>query len=250
MYYKINNLLEQYLGVRVVHTGKSRVLSQVKKPGKGNLIVEFIGASCSGKTTLCDYYLKKHRHKFDKTVFDKYQLAKLNKSRIKIKGRHTRFLNEKIKYLGNQKRFTGVSKLRKINKIYDYLIEDYIVSNYMAESLIIVDEHLSSRLYNEVPEKDKDLEEFYKNRLVVYCSISPDTHIKRIKKRRERRFKPSLYKDYEGQNLINASTRQLKKKKELANELKKKGVRVIEIDTANNLDQNSRLIDDFIRKTI
>lgn len=54
---KINNLLEKTFNIRLI---QSKPMPKVKNDSN-LLIIEFIGASGVGKTTLCNYFIKNYQ---------------------------------------------------------------------------------------------------------------------------------------------------------------------------------------------
>lgn len=245
MLHKLNNFLEKSTGLRLIHVERRKPIPDTKHPGTNNLIVEFIGASCVGKTTLCNHFIKNYVSKQEKKVMDKIELASFDTSTIELKNAQANILKEKICFFGEKKGMEASARIGKINKLYIFLKEDYLIANYLSNSLLVLDEHLLSRFYNEFP-KDKDLEELLKNRLFIHCTLSSKAHIKRIKERSKRRIKPKFYKDYYGKELENASRKQLGKKEELAALLAQKGARILEVDVADDLEKNAKQIDQWV----
>lgn len=246
MLHKLNNFLEKSTGLRLIHVQRRKPIPDTEHPGTNNLIVEFIGASCVGKTTLCNHFIKNYTSKQEKKVMDKIELASFDTSTIELKNAQANILKEKICFFGEKKGMEASARIRKLNKLYIFLKEDYLIANYLSDSLLVLDEHLLSRFYNELPKEDKDLEELLKNRLFIHCTLSSKAHIKRIEERRKGRIKPKLYRDYKDQALEKASRKQLGKKKELAALLAQKGARILEVDVADGLEKNSTLIANFI----
>jgi hypothetical protein len=243
-------------------------------------IIEFIGPRGVGKSTLYKKVLSLNRNekkfrgkddfiptieKVNSTIrgYFEYQLRKfLNKPKkdyleLKKLGyeflkNHPEFIDfswqmvnkyQKEDHNGIDNRIRICSNLINYYTFYQAISNSNLLTKYCLtdESLI----HTSLFLFNNVNER-KDIVEFISivpaPAAVIYCKADPDTISSRSKTRElvlsqidknEIQLKSSAIIEIEICNI-------------LTNNLKLHGVKVLEIDTGDNIEENSKLITDFI----
>lgn len=200
LYHKVNNLLERYLNVRFMHVKKTPILPKTEMGGQNNLIVEFVGAQGTGKTTLYRYYLKNHE-RFKKKLCSNPELESFTKAAIDDKSitKYFKSIYDKLligRIKSHQRVYSSESLLRYI-MIADFisiLQNDIIVTNFIINKLVLLDRHIFkvfTKAPDLLPSSGNMTKRFMRNRVFIYCKLPPEILLQRIKKEQMKPERPN-----------------------------------------------------------
>lgn len=253
---EINNILEKHLSVRFTKVARSKSLPERGNNNNknNNIIVEFIGPSCIGKSTLYYQHVENHREdsefntthgrKFRKhwKSYKKHGSSQLNKFHKQLLDNK---INFKIKDNGG-----GIKKFESL-KHFKLLLEiDAWIENHLNNTIVIFDEHIFGRLDNEQRPKDNDFDAFFKNRCFINCYAPPEFHFKNIMNRKKTGTNPIVYKDLKKREIFEKIKFEQQKSKDKVSYFRERNVPILEINTAKGPNQNCKLIDKFLTSII
>ncbi len=249
---RLNGVLGKYLGFEIVITGKGSSLKSKEKSVNHTFIIEFMGPSGVGKTTLRNYYLKQYSTSFTGGIitekFLETHTLNLNEKDIENTEIYDILFYQKLLTL-NQKRSNFVKTNRQVRLFYKTLAEDFIIRNYSHKKYAFLDQHIfkfftENFLQLEDSETQKEL---LKNRIIVYCHAAPKTVVEYIKKRAA---SGKISFKHQGKNesqLYSTLTDHMANRKPQIQKLKEYGACIITINTENSLKENAKLLDDYLK---
>ena len=235
----INRKLEKYFSIKFVKVHKAKIIDLKGSIGS-NVIVEFLGPPGVGKTYLCDFFIQKYRDSFSSEVITRGDLQNQNIGEVELSEMYSELLNYRIRDISNTSK-SGINKYRSIKHEHQLLKNDIICNDFLSDSLIITDEQLF-KTFGEYafkiasPEK---MRRILKNRVFILCTASPATIFSNQQKKNKDFFIS-----------IEWLTERIAKDVVLVQHLRKYGSEVLEINTENGLEFNSKEIYSFINTTI
>lgn len=244
----VNSLLGKYFGVKL-----SRVSPQKTVPlssSRNGFLIEFMGASGVGKTTLRNHYLKHHKIKFPSAILTEQDL-KSYKSPLEeeVNSRNSIYnslYDSKLQRLSKARQaFTRNNRLA--NLFFRTLSDDYLIRNYLADRFVFMDQHVFKFFAEDFLRIENDQKkEFLKNRIIIYCKASPEKIIENIHKRTRSGTTRPGHQTKKDTELYQRITAHLDGRKKDLVQLKKAGVTILEINTENSLDKNTGIIDEYL----
>lgn len=251
MYKKINRLLERYFNVRISRAQGTEFISGKQSVGGDNLIIEFMGASGVGKTTLRDYYLKHHTTNFQRAVITEQDLSKYIIEPEEEPSDKNEFYNHlyllKLKRM-SQSNDTFFKSNRRVNLFYKYLHNDYLIRNFLNDKTALLDQHVFKFFtedFNRLGESSVKMG-FLKNRVIIYCSASPEQIVAYIQKRSKSGSTRSVHFNKQKGELLKETKEHLEARKNDIDKLEKSGAQIIRVDTELELAENTKVIDNFL----
>lgn len=237
---KINNLLEKTFNIRLI---KSKPMPKVKN-NSDFLIIEFIGASGVGKTTLCNYFIKNYRKDmYDISLFDNYLYNE--NSFFKENSIYNELLSKHITLIGTLNK-NGEEMLQSILFSKKILIREITINQYLKKGVYFLEEGLYHIFGTHIQNyTDKDIiEKLSKNRALIFCEANPEFIYNNIKKRNRQ---TGIHSDLTDKQILNNINFTLKNKKIQLERFKKLGIPILELNTENEMDNNCNLINQFIK---
>lgn len=251
MLHKINRILEKALKLRLVKLVSVKSGLSGKPP---SLIVEFVGPSGVGKTTLCNAYLDFQRLSVPGgNILTRKYVEQLDALEPSIKGHslYNTIFEHKINDITRRKNESFFSKYSRVESSFNCIKADLLITNSIPNRLFILDQHiiqLHRRTLSEIRD-EYDLRELYENRLVIYCTTSPETIVKQIKKRAKTTEGIQPFHDgLTDEELFVKEAKIINIWEEDMEIHKNHGMKVLRIDTQNNMEENCLLVDNFIKK--
>lgn len=241
MIQRINFFLEKKFHFKFI---RSRPIPDIES-NKNTLIIEFMGPSAVGKTTLCNYFIKNHKSPLINNFLTSRDLIPYGNNKVKLTGIHEVLFSERINTLS--KNATGNSKFIKISNFYYHLKNDFIINNYFSNKVFILDEHLIHSFY-QLPDILVKLHptDFLKNRVFINCSISVEALTHNVRKRIKQGTAAPGYKDLTDEEIWESAKKRLKNKNKSAQTLQDMGASVLTLNMENELNKNLILIDNFL----
>lgn len=235
----INRLLEKYLNIKFIKVFKVKSIISENNKGK-NLIVEFLGPPGSGKTYLCNYFVKNYNNSFAAQIITRVDLEAQNIGQIKFSREYNQLLDLRINEISSTSK-SGEEKYNSIKHEYQLLKNDIICNNFLSNKLIVADEQIFKTFGKYIFEviDSESMKSLIKNRIFILCHASPE----RIEMNQLRKLKPLPYSK---EDLLARIAEDF----ELIEKIRKYGGKVLEINTENNLDFNSKKIYSFIQQSI
>lgn len=223
-------------------------IKKAKSPngkGRNNTIIEFVGISGVGKTTLCDYYLKNHKQRFKKEIINRVELERYvrgsNIDFFRIEDKFGEYLlQQRLKSLNDYTR-SSRRKVKLIHRSLNFVNGEYIIDK-LDDKIFILDEHLMDHYRSLLPKalhEKSEVEKYLENRLFIYCTASAEQILSQKRKRARYgknhpdyfptpvEWKKAVQKEME--NIENAFA-----------VLQDQGVKVLEVNTADDLAENAK----------
>lgn len=253
LHQKINYLLERIFKLRVTRAKNGQPpinLSGKEKNQIENKVVEFMGISGVGKTTLCNYYLDSREKDFDDKIITPSEVQSFcNISSIEISGIYDKLLSmwfedlaTKFSYFPGNKKFVMIRYFRSI------LAEDAKLACCFNNKIIVLDgglfHNFSLKLMKLID--DKEIRELLKNKAIIYCWASPDFIFNNVKHRAQTGEVNLFHQRLNDEELYNFISKSLENRRRAVIEFEKFGIPVLKVNTEQDQDYNSGKIDDFI----
>lgn len=221
--------------------------------GSNNIIVEFAGPSGIGKTTLRNYYIKNHQIKINRELirdFDLEEYASVFKLRIKeVNDVYEQILKSMMTHI-HKKYPSGIEQMKRATFYYNVFIRDYILTTSLDNKIAFLDEplyHHAKDSYLEIIKRNPKSEEFIKQRLFIICTASPERNLKNLRERE--RLGGNLiieYEDLDESEFIKKIQTNLNEVIRRAEELRRLGGKVLELNMEDDLMVNTNKIDEYI----
>lgn len=251
MLQKINAFLIKSFGLKIVRAAENKVLTPIDQPGN-NLIIEFLGAPGVGKTTFCNYYFKNHQLKTDKEILSRKHLNRLNSEQLELSGVHDKILDLKINHDAQMRDITAISKLKSIMNFKVFVEHDFMIHNYLSDKLVILDEErlLIYYLNEDNSLNDQERQEYFENRIFVYCDNTPQNIVRNIKTRAKTGKLLERHKNLNDAQLIEQTEQRKKIVEQRITDLKSKGARFVILDMEQAMDENAGVLDEILSKAL
>lgn len=212
-----------------------------------NTIIEFCGVSCIGKSVLYEYYLEKYLNKYVEKPIEKVDLNSFLKNKIELSGIHDEFLKHLIHQVDTRQTLSGIEKYELIERSINSLRRDYLIAHYFSHQNFIFPEHLfTTPTIHEVLTTPRLWDGFTKNRILIYCTTSLSTYLTYIEGRQQKGNVHSFYRGLSGIALQQEAQKRLKARDQAWAQLKANGLDFLQIDTADPLAKNAKLIHNYI----
>lgn len=241
--------MTKFLGLKLVRAERS--FSMKKTAGKNSLIVEFIGAPGVGKSTLCDYYLKNHAHPFKRKILTRKDLNKYSPF-FELDGVHNQILNIKLKHDAAIEDVSASAKLKRILNFKVFVDHDYLIRHYLQDQIIFLDEErlliYFLNMDNGITEKERD--DYFKNRVFVFCDAPAEVVLNHIKKRATKGRLIERHRNLSDTELLANIEARRGTITERYKRLTALGVKVIKLDISEGLQNNKNLLDKYLEKKI
>ncbi|MGO3182955.1 MAG: shikimate kinase [Aequorivita sp.] len=250
MFTLLNRGLEKLFGLRLVR-GQRPKPPPLSVITKNNLIVEFMGPSGVGKTTLRDFYLKHHKFPFKGEMMTEKDLKKYdlkldesNMGKVEI---YELLFSAKLKEL-SEAQDSFIKTNRRLNLFYNSLKIDFFIRNYLSEKQVFLDQHVFKFFANDFIQlkETEQKQEFLRNRIIIYCKASPEKIMEYIEKRNRTDTTRPVHQNRDSKLLHLQLQEHLTQREKDVQMLKQNGAHILEINTENSLSKNSELIDDFM----
>lgn len=241
----------QYFGYDFIKLTPKRKINK-RYETETPLLIEFVGTSCVGKSTLYKGLKKKARRGwvfgdalYNSVVHDKKPTF-LNDNSV-----YQYFAKQKIETI-LAKDYRDTDKLRELHVYYKSLLKDAVINHYSGKQTVILDEAIikTSRPQTiEFFEQDQKLfSDFVKNRAVIYCFAPPEIIADRIIKRgKERDYTTPGNRNKTRRELIERQRHQLNVCDELITILEKH-VPVLNVNTTDRKSENMKKTTHFIKR--
>lgn len=245
----LNRGLEKLFGLRLVRGQQVKPLPS-SILAENNLIVEFMGPSGVGKTTLRDFYLKHHKFPFKGEMITEKDLKKYDLKLVESKGKEEIYgllFSAKLKKLSDTKdSFTKTH--RRLNLFYDTLKSDFFIRNQLSNTVAVLDQHVFKFFANDFIhlKETEQKREFLQDRIIIYCKASPEKIMEYIGKRNQSGAIRPVHENRDSKQLHQQLQEHLAERKNDMQTLFQNGAHILEINTENSLAKNSELIDDFM----
>lgn len=246
---KINSILEKTLSMRIERIRKTEVLG-FEKNAKFPLIIEFMGASGVGKTTLRNYYLKHHHFQFPHDFLTEKELKSFDvpiseESLPEFEIYDELFASKLHKIISEKSNF--FKQRRRIELFHKTLKNDFMIRHFIREKTVILDQHLFKFFTEDILTLPADQQkELFQNRIIVYCETSPETILKYIQQRAENQITRKIHQDKPENEILQNLRDHLAIRSKEIDLLKENGANILKLDTANALEENAQLIDEFV----
>ncbi|WP_026452246.1 AAA family ATPase [Aequorivita capsosiphonis] len=245
----LNKALEKLFGLRLVRGQQLKPLP-LSVIAKNNVIVEFMGPSGVGKTTLRDFYLKHHKFPFKGEIMTEEDLKKYDLKLDESKGKEEIYgllFSAKLKELSEAQE-SFIKTNRRLNLFYNSLKIDFFIRNYLSETQVILDQHVFKFFANDFIrlKETEQKQAFLRNRIIIYCKASPEKIIEYIEKRNRTDTIRPVHQNRDSKLLHLQLQEHLVQREKDVQMLKQNGAHILEINTENSLSKNSELIDDFM----
>lgn len=246
----LNRALEKLIGFKLVRTQRTKPLPSTIK-ADNNLIVEFMGPSGVGKTTLRDYYLIHHKFSFEGEVITEKEVKNYHfnfeESKSEKEKIYRLLLAAQLKKISDTKD-SFIKTHRRLNLFYDTLKNDFLIRNYLSDTIVFMDQHVFKFFANDFIhlKETEQKQEFLEHRIIIYCKASPETIINHIEKRKQTGTTRPVHQQRESEELHRQLEEHLAERKKDVQMLKKNGAHLLEINTEKSLAENTKLIDKFM----
>lgn len=252
-FYKINNVLEKTLGIRIARIKKSSTTNiKLSRP----LFVEFTGTSGVGKSTIYIPMINQIRNGVDLQQF----LSRNNLKDFEISNLldsdpvYQALAKLKIE-ASPQTLYTYTDELRLLRNYEWYIKSDAIARHLNKHSLVYTDEGLIHYFGNEIKRLmdeeslKEELEKTLQNRLIVYCYARPEVIAKRILNRKEKSGKLVPQHKVDSLNeLIDLMNNDLIKRQNIMESLQNQGIPVLYLNTEDSNEENIAKTIQFINE--
>lgn len=246
----LNKGLEKLTGFRLVRTQRHKSPWGLGK-ATNNLVVEFMGPSGVGKTTLRDYYLKHHKFSFQNEVITEKEVKNYHFNLEEFKSENEEIYQtlfaSKLKKISETKD-SFIKTHRRLNLFYDSLKIDFVIRNYLSDTIVFMDQHVFKFFANDfIHLKETELkQEFLQRRIIIYCKASPETIIDYIEKRKQAGSTRPVHKQRDSKQLHHQLQEHLAAREKDVQTLQQNGAHLLEINTEKSLAENTKLIDEFM----
>lgn len=239
---KSKNLIEKFFHLKVESTYPPKEISSSGQ-GENNLSIAFTGVSGAGKSTFRRYYLKHSKLEEIRDVVTYKTLISYARGLPEdflLRGFYLRLFMHYLSFSQNSVN----AKLRIIKM-------DFITRHFFRNKIFLLDTRNIFREFPGISEfllKEKKVDGFFKNRIIVHFMISPEQLIKRIKNRKRKtgkshKWQLSLHKDdyslYLLKDKIQREEDEVKRMEEL-------GASVFRINAEESLAFNTSQVDKYI----
>lgn len=240
---KFNSLLEFFFNIRIV---KSASVDSRRPPQ--NIIVEFVGPAGVGKTTLCNSFIESNggRKSFitreDLVPYVKYHSFKLQEI-------YDVLLADKMEKTLNLP-YSAIQKAKLIGYYLRVLTISQVINTHFFKKKIVQEEGLF-HIFSWQIEKyidDNRLKSLFNSTHLIHCTASPEFICKNIAKRSESGKTVTHHQTLNDKELHQFVIKNINDYKRVMKRLREHGVKILEINTENSLDENSKLISSFIGK--
>lgn len=252
LFNKINSVLERAFGVRINPVSKTE--SHAFKKENSYLLIEFMGASGVGKTTLRNYYLKNHKVEYQFPILTEKALKNYSPQNKIINFEELEIYNllfqSKLQIISSKNK-NFINQQRRIELFAKTLNRDLLIRHFIPKKTFILDQHLFKFFTEDFikisSEQKKDL---LKNRLIIYCEADPKTILNHIKTRSQKEATRPVHLEKKSGKILEELRHHLEKRRKEIQVLKNLGARILVVDTANDLQKNTELIDGFISESL
>ncbi|HLS30818.1 MAG TPA: hypothetical protein VK021_08180 [Flavobacteriaceae bacterium] len=246
----LNRALEKIVGFKLVRTQRTKPLPSTIK-ADNNLIVEFMGPSGVGKTTLRDYYLKHHKFSFEGEVITEKEVKNyhfdFDESKSKKEEIYRLLLAAQLKKISDTKD-SFIKTHRRLNLFYDTLKNDFLIRNYLSDTIVFMDQHVFKFFTNDFIHLKKidQKQEFLQHRIIIYCKASPEIIVNHIEKRKQTGTTRPVHQQRNSKELHQQLQEHLTEREKDIQTLRQNGAHLLEINTEKSLAENTKLIDEFM----
>lgn len=222
---------------------------------RNNLIIDFIGPPGVGKTAYTNYLINKFdtATKFITSNNLKKLMSTNLSAQIVYKPFHSTLLNDFFFYI-EQSNETAKGKIDKTLLALSEIKCDCLSASF--NGIVVNDEglshHFTELIYNNISKNSDSifLEEYLKNRMVVFLDVSPKVLIKRVKNRIE--YNNHIWEGHKGltsKEIIDLTEKDLKIKRNLSREiLKSHNSSILIIDSEKEITENIERIINHINE--
>ncbi|WP_140937945.1 hypothetical protein [Sphingobacterium lumbrici] len=244
---KINDLLERLFNVRLIRSAPLPKKQSVHK----NMVVEFFGTSGVGKSTLCNYFIERTTVK-EKILQTADLVPYVRDKRVKLIGIYDALLSAKIDEVAAAP-YAGFQKFNHIIYCHNVISIACMIKKYLNDKIVILDEGLFQMFGRQIQklEDDPQLQELFDKTILIHCTASTDFIYNNIQKRAENEKIVQLF--HQNQNkeeLYRLVEKNVADINSFVQQLKKKGVAILEINTENLLSHNHELIEKYLETQI
>lgn len=248
----INKGVGKAMGFRIQRLPKTVALTQAHRRDT-SMVVEFMGASGVGKTTLRDFYLKTYGRSLKDHVMTEADLSRftidLKKNDFPQMEIYNRIFSIKLIRMG-EKRDSLFRNKRRFKMFLDTLIADCKIRYFMTDHIFFLDQHVFKFFTTDfLSLEDSEIQkELLKNRIIIYCYASPETMMEFIKKRTQEGTTRLGHQGKSEEEIFASATAHWDESQEEIRRLKASGAALLEIDTGDGLQENAVLIREFIQE--
>lgn len=234
-----------------------RLAIQIKKLSRLNskpLYVEFTGVPGVGKSTIYKKLISDNNNLIKASDFTrKFTLKEREKNMIREDLFYNNILNNQI-FTISQGKYPAIDKLTMLNTFKRILIEDKVISTNNKNITIVDDEgffkyfsyHIN-RIYSLTEERNELFEKII-NRVIIYCYSTPERITSQVLKRYQETGGLIVpFRNKSEEELKDIIKERLDKEEHFIHLMKEIKMPVLLIDTADNLEENIKKINDFIK---
>lgn len=213
--------------------------------GKNNLIVEFIGAPCVGKST--------HLTKFEKYTSIHFNngigFGFFNTVDENTKDYHVEIMHAKVNIL-LEKGFSKRNIYKNINYCTSQINND---TKYLSVNGCVITEegifHSFTKQFIALADENVKLfKSAIKNRIFIHIKATPEKIYEQIIERHKKTKRLMPEHDTSKEEIIRMSSESIASKAKLIELIKLHNGSCLELDVKNGLEKNVKLIDEFIKK--
>lgn len=232
-----------------VMTGFQEKLSAINN--SGGMMVEFVGPSGVGKTTLYNVLLARRMSTDIWITVDELLnfYKKTGSNQCKLNEVYEILLTMKLKDV-TKKEFKIIDKYSILDFFYKNIQIDAIINNQALPALIVLHDGIIHNFSNELYLLNKNNTNLYfnifKNRAVVHCYASPQLISENILKRNSEGHSRPQHKFLTKGQLMEQSGDILTNKAQFVAQLKQYKIPCLEINMENDISQNVATVNKFI----
>lgn len=249
MSHLINKILDKTLGVNLVRTKLRKINRNEESP----ILVEFVGASGVGKTTLYKNVFKQIKSKWIHiTEFRRIFISHIDGKTTESLSCYQELAQHKIQSVVSRN-YTGIDQMNLIKYFHTVLIDDSLVFLFNKNYNVISEDGLIHNFSDCLAPLFKSNKEAFeciiKNRAIIYCYTSAEVIAKRILEREQTtgQLRPQ-HKVNSFAELVNLQKKSLELKQQLIDFLSKHDIPTLYIDTSKPMTENVMQVKDFLTK--
>ncbi len=243
---KVNDILEHLFHIRLIRSAPLPKKQSIHK----NIVVEFFGTSGVGKSTLCNYFIKKTTAK--KKILQTADLVPyIRDKRVKLSGIYDDLLSAKIDEVTTNS-LPGFQKYSLINFYHRIISISSFINEYLNNNIIFLEEGVFHNFSQQILTlvENKEIEYIFRGTVLIYCTASPEFIVKNINKRMEDGTTMIHHQGLNGEQLYEFVKKNIAERTIYANKLRAKGVPLLEISTENDRDYNCKMIENYLENLL